>query len=282
MRNRLIVPIAFLLVSGVAAQDAPKPDLKDQGGAGDLLVAPTRLVIEKGQRVAEVVLFNQGAAPDTYRISLLRTGMNADGSITEIPDAPAGGVDPVSLFRFSPHEVKLEPGETQVVRIALRLPDQLPDGEYRVHVRFIGLPPVEPPKPKDPETAKGLTAVIRPVFGVSIPLIYRKGDLHATASLASPTLVHENGKPALSLDLGREGNASLYGDFKVFFRGADGVTQAVGELNGLAVYTPLASRHVTIPLNPPKGVLLQHGALAVSFVDGKSQSTLATTTLPVP
>lgn len=294
MRGSLSTLIAFSLTAPVFAQtppasapapapaQAPKADAPDQGGAGDLLIAPTRLLMEKGQRVTEVALFNQGSAPNTYRVSLLRTGMNEDGSVVEIPEPPAGTLDPLSLFRFSPHEVKLEPGETQVVRFALRMPGELPDGEYRVHVRFIGLPQVEAPKAKSDEAPKGLTAIIKPVFGVSIPLIFRKGDLSAKATLSKPALGLNGEKRVLNLDLRRDGNASLYGDFKVFFTPAGGASQPVGELNGIAVYTPLALRHVVIPLNPPAGVSLQHGSFAVSFVDGKSQATLGTTVLAVP
>ena len=277
--------LVFAQVPAPTQAPAPTPANSlgpDQGGAGDLLIAPTRLIIEKGQRTTEVALFNQGAKASTYRISVLRTGMTEDGSVVDLPEPPAGTVDPTNLFRFSPHEIKLEPGETQIIRIALRKPADLPDGEYRVHLRFVGLPPVEAPQPKPATPQKGLSATITPVFGVSIPLIFRQGNVSATAKLSGLYLDTSVAKPTLKLDLGREGNASLYGDFKVLFTPTGGASQPVGELNGLAVYTPLTLRHVAIGLNAPKGVELKHGTFAVTFLDGKGQATLATATLAVP
>ncbi|HXC18191.1 MAG TPA: fimbria/pilus periplasmic chaperone [Holophagaceae bacterium] len=287
MREWIPVLLATLMAASGSAQ-APAPAAspaatQDQGGAGDLLVAPTRLVIENGQHVAEVALFNQGSTPGTYRISLLRTQMSSDGSITEGPAPADGSVDPVSLFRYSPHQVTLQPGETQIIRIALRKPAQLPDGEYRVHLQFLGLPPVEAPKPKSDQPQKGLSVVIKPVFGVSIPLILRQGNLSATANLSGLAIQADaQGHSLLKMNLDREGNASVYGDLKAVFTATGGPTQPVGELNGVAVYTPLASRSVSFRLDPPAGMSLRHGTLAVSFVDEKTHATLATATLAVP
>ena len=74
--RRISAPFAALLV--MAGLTAPA------GAAGDLLVAPTRIVLD-GPRGAEVVLNNIGSAPATYRISLELRRMRADGSLEDIP-----------------------------------------------------------------------------------------------------------------------------------------------------------------------------------------------------
>lgn len=281
MRSFYLLPILVLSATSLAAQ-APV-QAPDQGGVGDLLVAPTRVVLENGQKVGEVVVSNTGNAPSTYRISLLRMVMAPDGSLKEAPAPPVGELDPASLFRYSPHEVRLQPGETQVVRIAARKPADLPDGEYRVHIQFMGLPEVSAPQPKGSQVSKGFSARIQPVFAVAIPLVLIQGKVSATAAISGLTFTPGlNNRPALDLHLDRQGNASLYGDLKAFFTPEGGVSQPAGEMDGVGVYTNLAMRPISLRLTAPSGVPFQHGTFTVSFVDEKGKATLATATLRVP
>ena len=64
--------------------------------AGDLLVAPTRVILD-GSRGTEVVLNNIGSEPATYRISLELRRMLPDGSLEEIDPAAAGHPHILSL-----------------------------------------------------------------------------------------------------------------------------------------------------------------------------------------
>ena len=51
-----------------------------EAGVGDLLVAPTRIVLD-GRRGTEIVLNNVGDEPATYRISVEFRRMTADGQL---------------------------------------------------------------------------------------------------------------------------------------------------------------------------------------------------------
>lgn len=284
MRSLHLFTLTTLLAAPLAGQTPASAPAPDQGGVGDLLVAPTRVILENGQKVGEVVVSNTGNAPSTYRISLLRMAMMPDGSLKEVPAPPAGELDPASLFRYSPHEVLLQPGETQVVRIAARKPANLPDGEYRVHIQFMGLPKVSAPKAKSSTPSTGFSARIEPVFAVAIPLVLIQGKVSATAGISGvafePTA--KDGRSTLSLHLDRQGNGSLYGDLKVFFTPSGGAPQQVGEAGGVGVYANLATRPMTVYLDESKGMAFQHGLFTVSFVDEKGKITLATATLGVP
>ena len=55
---------------------------------GDLLVAPTRVIINSGGN-AEVVLSNIGDKPATYRISLELRRMDEDGDFNDVEEAAA-------------------------------------------------------------------------------------------------------------------------------------------------------------------------------------------------
>ena len=100
---------------GVAASPA--------SAAGDLLVAPTRVILD-GSRGTEVVLNNIGAEPATYRVSLEVKRMTAEGGLDEIDEANANAAERAALdmIAFSPRRVTLPPNQPQVIRIGVRIP----------------------------------------------------------------------------------------------------------------------------------------------------------------
>ena len=59
-----------------------------QAGVGDLLVAPTRIILD-GRKGTEIVLNNVGDEPATYRISVEFRRMTADGQLADVSRADA-------------------------------------------------------------------------------------------------------------------------------------------------------------------------------------------------
>ncbi len=249
-----------ILISGALLSFAGA--LCAQAAAGNLLVSPARVVLEGRARSEELILGNTGTETAVYRIRLVHMAMTEEGGIKEIPDGSDGmtpdmqnGVDPAQLIRYSPHQVTLEPGQSQVLRVMLRKPAQLADGEYRIHMLFQAVPnelaggkgPIPAP------TTKGISIRLTPVIGMSIPIIIRNGQASADAGFANLALEHQGERFFLTADLTRSGNASLYGDLKVDFIPAKGLANpAMGMQGGLAVYPPLAKRKIRIPLEVPK------------------------------
>lgn len=255
MRN-----LPVLLLSALAA-----PCLCAQAGAGDLLVSPARVILDNKTRSVELILSNRGGAASTYRIRLVHMAMTVDGGI-EAATAPASGLDPAELVRYAPHQVTLEPGQTQVLRVMVRKPADLPDGEYRVHMLFQAVPPdlagtAEPSK----EKAKGVSIRLIAIMNLGIPIIIRQGELVAKTGLADLHLQHEQDQDVLAFRLTRTGNASTYGNLKATFQPRMGKSVTVGEMVGVAVYPPLEARNVKMVLYLPQGVALKTGTLHLSF-----------------
>ena len=109
---------------------------------GGLLVAPTRLVFEGRSRGGEVTLVNSGTETTTYRIEVIRLRMKEDGSFEDVVEPQAGERFANDLIRYSPRQVTLDPGVPQTVRVQLRLPAALEEGEYRSHLLFRAIPPI--------------------------------------------------------------------------------------------------------------------------------------------
>ena len=77
-------------------------------GVGDLLVAPTRLVLNGG-RSAEVILNNIGEEPATYRISAEFRRMTADGLLEEVADPSEAEKAARDMIIFAPRRITLAP-----------------------------------------------------------------------------------------------------------------------------------------------------------------------------
>ena len=71
---------------------------------------------------------------------------------------------------------------------------------------FRAIPPANPVvQHAASEPAKGLRFQLTPVYGVTIPVIVRLGNLQAQAGIANVHLDKKDGKPAVALDLEPQG-----------------------------------------------------------------------------
>jgi P pilus assembly chaperone PapD len=253
-------------------------------GLGDLTVTPTRVVFDGRTRSAQLSVINRGTKKATYRIAFHQLRMSEDGQMEEITTPGAGEKFADELLRFSPREVTLEPELAQTVRLQIRKPAGLPPGEYRSHLLLYAVPNEEEATPgtvalKDKEIGIRLT----PIYRVSIPVIVREGELPATAALEDLAIQQKGAAPSLSFRLRRGGERSLYGDVTVTYVAADGrSTRVVGEIKGLAVYTPNEGRRVQMPLYPPPGLELKGGTLKVRFAEPRETREAVQTEASVP
>ena len=231
-------------------------------GVGDLLVAPTRLVLDGG-RGAEIVLNNIGDQPATYRISVEFRRMDADGILQDVTDPTPQEKAAADMIVYAPRRVTLAPNEPQSIRIAARPPQGLPDGEYRIHMLFRAIPPATPVAANSGEQVKGLHLQLIPVYGVTIPVIVRLGNLQATAGISNVQLEQKDGKPAIGLELSRSGTRSTFGEVLVL---KPGVKNPIAVQKAVAVYTEIGQRHVTVPVDENyKGSLA--GPVSVEYVE---------------
>lgn len=220
--------------------------------AGGVLVAPTRVVFEGRQRTAQLTVVNRGNAPALYRVTLVRMRMTPSGSITYVSKGLPGEFFADSLVRFSPRQILLNPGVPQTIRLLLRVPEGLPDGEYRSHLHIREIPTLAREDPAAADSAgRGWQVRMRPLVGAAIPVIVRHGVTAAALRLSDLRLASARdtvGDAQLSVRINRSGTRSVYGDAVVTYAPSDGTPTVVGAMYGLAVYTPDSSRTIQIPL----------------------------------
>ncbi|MBA3895616.1 MAG: molecular chaperone [Sphingomonadaceae bacterium] len=213
--------------------------------AGDLLVAPTRVVLD-GARGTEVILNNIGAQPATYRISLELRRMTADGRLDDVAPEAANAKETATLamISYAPRRIVLAPNQPQAIRIGIRPPADLPDGEYRAHMLFRAIPGAAPATATP--VREGLSIALTPIYGVTIPIIVRKGSLKAAASLSGVHMVRDKDGPQLAFTLARSGDRSTYGRIRVTRSGID---KPLLEVRGIAAYAEISSRTVALPVD---------------------------------
>lgn len=235
-------------------------------GAGDLVVSPTRVVLEGRNRSAQLSLVNKGSETATYRISVVNMRMSPDGSMTEIAEPEAGQDFSENLFRYSPRQVTLEPGASQAIRLLLRLPKDLPDGEYRSHMMMRAVPKAAGQSVEKP-VGNGATVQLIPVFGIAVPIIVRHGKVDYSMGLDDLKFVPAANKDELNkvrFNLTRTGNRSSYGDLTATL--TDGGKELVlSQIMRLAVYTPNPNRIVEMALRVPEGAKLSGNTLKVEY-----------------
>lgn len=236
----------------------------------ELMLHPTRIVFDKNTRATQIELINNGSTPASYRISLVNRRMTEAGQFEAVESEQGGERFADAMLRYSPRQVTLQPGTAQTVRVMLRKPADLAEGEYRSHLQFDKLPEVEG-KASIENQGTGSTqigVVMNALVGAAVPVIVRHGASSASVKLAGLALGKDEARRTqLALQFEREGNSSVYGDVSVTFTPRNGKPHSLAQVNGIAVYTPNRIRKTTLPLQVPDGVALAGGTLDVSYRD---------------
>jgi P pilus assembly chaperone PapD len=231
--------------------------------AGDLLIAPTRVILD-GRRGTEVILNNIGNEEATYRITLELRRMNDQGRLDDVDVAAANDKEKIALevIRYAPRRVTLPPNQPQSIRVGVQPVDNLPDGEYRAHLLFRAIPKT-PAATDNQEVSKELKIQLIPIYGISIPVIVRKGNLEGTAAMANVRIGQDNEGPTLEFEMTRKGVKSVFGEIHVT---KPGIAEPVLIAKGIAIYPEVAGRKVSLPVAPEMAAMLK-GDVVVSYYE---------------
>jgi hypothetical protein len=117
--------------------------------------------------------------------------------------------------------------------------------------------------PSEQKKGEGVAFQLTPIYGVTIPVIVRFGNLEAKAALSNVRKVSDEGKPAIAMDLSRSGDRSTYGEVRVM---KAGIADPIAVLRGVAVYTEIGQRSVVIPIDPAQAANAT-GPVTVQYVE---------------
>ena len=282
-KNRLTGLILLIILSSIQIS------FNQSYAAGQLMIAPTRVVFEGRDRSAQINVMNTGNATETYRISFVEKRMSESGDFITIEKADAGERFASKMIRYSPRQVVLPPGKSQTIRLMLRRPKNISEGEYRSHLYFQNIPK-NSAKNVDQlvnDNNKQVKIELTPIVGITIPVIVRHGKTSANSALQDMKLIKPNNKDPrtkLVFQINRQGNQSSYGDLTATHIPNDGNEKIIGRANGVAVYLPNSHRKVQMLLNMAQGQSLSKGKILMTYRERPEDggALLASTELLLP
>lgn len=229
-----------------------------------LLISPKRVVFEKGERVKEVRLLNRGDATQKYRISIVNRRMKENGQLEPSETPAANEFFAKKILRYGPRQVELKPKEAQSIRLMSRLPANAADGEYRSHVLIQEIPEAKDAQNVAGQTQSGVGINVQAIYGISIPVFLRKGELNSEVSLSNPRILNANNSTYVQFDINRSGNRSIFGTARIF----DGQKQ-IAILKGIAVYLSSPKRRIAVEIPQEYAKTLSGKTLRITY--GKFQ-----------
>jgi len=238
----------------------------------EVLIAPTRVVLEKNTRSAELVIVNKSNEEAAFRVSIENRRMLLDGSMEVASEALDNELFAKDHIRFSPRRVIMEPGGRQTIRVQFTGSDLEP-GEYRSHLRLMSAPTSAGRTLQNVnEGSDGISIQLIAIRSLTIPVIARVGALNAEVEIDTAKLnelSHSDGKTILEAHLKRTGDRSTYGNIELY---VDGEAKPVYYARGVAVYAPNAERHVKLPLPDDITAMLKGQIVRVVYRSADPQS----------
>ncbi len=154
------------------------------------------------------------------------------------------------MVRFAPRRFTIPPQSSQQVRMMLRMPSDLEDGEYRSHLWVRPEADVEDLKKRAVEKNKeeGKEGGVRMTMlaGVTMPVFVRKGNLTATAEIQNLNVTQTPGFIDVSFYVARIGDKSIYGDMDYICNAGGSGEYIIRNSKGNAVYTEVAGRRFNL------------------------------------
>ena len=236
----------WLLALGIIA-----PPLAEAQG---VLVAPHALFVDHRSRSGWIQLHNPGAEPAEVTLSLLFGYPVTDSlgylelRMIEAPDSTLpSAMDWIQVF---PRRMVVPPQGRQTVRLMVRPPAALPDGEYWARVMIAAKGGQAPVAGADSSAGiqVGLSLEVRTI----IPLLYRKGTLKTGVVLSGLRASTVGDSLVVRTRMGRTGSAVFLGTVTGRLVNMTG-TEVAGFQMPISVYYDLEPRFALSLAGVPPG-----------------------------
>lgn len=209
----------------------------------NVLVSPTIVFISDKNPTGRITLLNRGNSIQEVSV-YFSFGLPVSDSLGNISVTfqDSAVTDPRSCLEWArafPKRVIVGPDESQTVRIMMRAPDNLPDGEYwaRIMVRSQKAA-VEVPVAGEQE---GIRTQVNMITEMAIMLKYRTGDLISDMELQNASAVLKDSTVEVMIDLENRGNVSYMGMLETRLLDSDN-KEISSNLRKIAVYRHLKRR----------------------------------------
>ncbi len=232
-----------------------------------IMMFPQNVKFEKGQKTATVTLLNRGDATGLYELSFIDKFMTEDGGLVDWDEKEKGSKAPWTLAnkaRFSPRRVQLAPGQSQIIKIALRPRGKVDEKEYASHLKILVADGnIDKKLDEDLLGADGqkneAKVAVQTRQAMAIPVIWKNTTEAAKTSLGEAKIA-EN---MLDVTIKREGVASSRG----LLRAKDSKGEIIGAAS-VVIYPNLEKKISQIAINEPySAAQLKGQKITLQYVD---------------
>lgn len=241
-------------------------------------LSKTRILIESDERSSSFTLTNDSSDTITYRMRFQEIGLDDNGRmiIFDSANLPENHLSSASIIRFSPRQISLAAGESQVVRVIARRKPSLPAGEYRSHLNIQALPIIGDDVLRELSGFSKDLAVMNASsptkVGITIPVIVRNKT--TSVAIGVDSITYPVGKDGLirsaRVKFNRTGDRSVYGSLEL--RDDKNRSNLLGNISGYAIYHPYTESTISIPLKKPVRTKTIPKKVEITFInheDGK-------------
>jgi len=214
-----------------------------------LLLHPTIVTLEGRTRAATINVVNRGDARGTFVVSWVDFEMTPEGGLRKLAQPPSWSLQP--HVRYSPRRMTLEPGETQLVKVALRRNLDVKQREFYSHFKVLTLAADVPDDSADLNTGGAVGSVnIVARSAMAIPVIWRNTSAEPRAVIESVVFDTEDNQEVRELRVGvrRLGKVSVRGFLHVVRYGEDNSEIPVADPVPVVIYPSLNVRTVPVRL----------------------------------
>lgn len=234
---------------------------------GNISLTPFFIELDAASRdrTGQVRFTNTSNEVKTYNIKMVNFKQEEDGSYTSIEEPIIANPFAEPYLEWSPHQVTLQPNQSQVVRIQRRPMATASDAEYVSHL-LIQEQESDSLPTDTANKSDGINIQLTALYGVSIPVMIENGNLTTTASIDSVKIQDDGHGLIARVRVGRGGTRSFYGRLVV----RDG-SKEYGRIEKFRIFMTTPSRVIDVPLSsyPPRGA-------EVVLIDEKTNETLET------
>lgn len=208
----------------VAPSSTPSSSVSYRRDPGNfsLAVSPARLAIGQGDigSTQQVTLINRGQAPLAVTVQKRNFTVGPDGSLRYQDDAPYAASSWVTV---RPQQVRLEPGQSQVVNATVKAPKSYEPGDHQMALVFMV------PAGRSDKNIKVNRGVGLPIYitapgdvvdsvslsGLAAPTFASGGPVPITATVTNRGTVHHDFRKPSPLTVTGAGTAEPFPDFTV-------------------------------------------------------------------
>lgn len=274
--------LIVFLAAGVFAAGGATAYAQTEGSI--LFISPHRVDIPPDGRIEELNVANKSDVPRRYDLQIINQVMTENGT-TERRDTFEYSAE--KMLKFTPKRFTLEPGQRQVIRVMVRRPKDLADGDYHSHLLFREVPLRNQERDTGADgSGQKASFEIQALYGVAVPVVVQHGTVSSEMGIVTTELVRdERGNPALGVVFSRSGNGEAAALLSIVHRLPGKEDVPVVTEQWVRIYREVDQIRRLVGFTPPEGHRLSGGTLALTLTKDPrtpQAKVIATAEIPLP